>query len=75
MSFGGLLGMGSSHYPLPWSALDYDTRKRGYVVDLDKHRLSGAPSHRPNEDAFAQPGYGRRVTDYWSSTGSGRMGF
>jgi uncharacterized protein (TIGR02284 family) len=70
MSFGGLLGMGSSHYPLPWSALDYDTEKGGYVVDIDKERLSSAPSHRPDEDAFVNPGYSRSVTDYWSGANS-----
>ncbi len=24
MSFGGFLGLGHSHYPLPWNALKYD---------------------------------------------------
>ena len=34
MSFGGLFGMGHSHYPLPWQTLTYDTDKGGYVVSL-----------------------------------------
>ena len=75
MSFGGLLGMGSSHYPLPWSALDYHTEKGGYVVDVDKDRLSGAPSHRPNEDAFANPAYSRSVTDHWLREAAGSTVF
>ena len=25
MSFGGFLGLAHSHYPIPWSALKYDT--------------------------------------------------
>jgi len=25
MSFGGFLGLGHSHYPIPWAALKYDT--------------------------------------------------
>jgi PRC-barrel domain len=66
MSFGGLLGMNESYHPLPWNSLTYDTKLGGYVVDLDKDRLSRAPSHRAGEDAFADPGYGRRVNDYWS---------
>ena len=69
MSFGGLLGVGSSHYPLPWDSLDYDTEKGGYVVDLDKDRLSGAPSHNAGENGFSNPNYGRRVTEYWSVAG------
>jgi hypothetical protein len=75
LTFGGLLGMGGSHYPLPWSTLDYDPEKGGYVVDLDKDQLSRAPSHGATEDGFAQPGYGRRVSDFWLVTGSRPGGF
>ena len=68
MSFGGLLGMGESYHPLPWNALTYDTNQGGYVVDLDKDRLSNAPSYRSGEDPFSSdPTYGRRVRDYWGS--------
>ena len=68
MSFGGFLGMGESYHPLPWNALTYDTSKGGYVVDLDKDRLSNAPSYRSGEDPFSSdPTYGRRVRDYWGS--------
>jgi hypothetical protein len=67
MSFGGFLGIGGSYHPLPWEALTYDTNLGGYVVDLDKDRLSKAPSHSAGEDAFSDPAYGRRVKDYWSS--------
>ena len=45
MSFGGFLGIGDSYHPLPWKALTYDTSQGGYVVDLDKDRLQGAPSY------------------------------
>ena len=70
MSFGGFLGIGESYHPLPWNALTYDTDLGGYVVDLDKDRLSKAPSHTAGEDPFADPAYGRRVRDYWSSGGA-----
>jgi hypothetical protein len=36
MSFGGFLGIGEKYHPLPWSALNYDEGKGGYVVNLDK---------------------------------------
>ena len=45
MSFGGFLGIGDSYHPLPWKVLTYDTRMGGYVVDLDRDRLEGAPSY------------------------------
>lgn len=43
LSFGGLLGMGEKHQPLPWSALTYDTAKGGYVVDVTAELLRLAP--------------------------------
>jgi len=49
MSFGGFLGMGESYHPLPWKILEYDTRMGGYVVDLDKDRLTGAPAYSSSE--------------------------
>ena len=51
MSFGGFLGMGDSYHPLPWHVLTYDTGQGGYVVDLDRSRLGGAPTLRHGRDA------------------------
>jgi sporulation protein YlmC with PRC-barrel domain len=65
MSFGGFLGMGESYHPLPWKVLDYDTKVGGYVVDLDKSRLQGAPSYRRDEDPWTNPKYGRDVYGYY----------
>ena len=45
MSFGGFLGIGENHHPLPWSILTYDTTKGGYVVDLTRERLQSTPSY------------------------------
>ena len=70
LSFGGFLGVGEGHHPLPWNALTYDTSLGGYVVDLDKDQLSKAPSHRAGEDPFLDPAYERRIRDYWESIGS-----
>ena len=56
MSFGGFLGMGERYHPLPWSLLKYDPEKGGYVVNLDRRQLEGAPSYPPGMD----PGWGNR---------------
>jgi sporulation protein YlmC with PRC-barrel domain len=45
VAFGGFLGIGDRHYPLPWQTLKYDTNMGGFVVDLDKQTLEGAPSY------------------------------
>lgn len=65
LSFGGFLGLGENHHPLPWGALTYSVDLGGYVVDIDPRALEGAPSHGPGEDAFSDPGYGNRVEDFW----------
>lgn len=66
MSFGGFLGMGEEYHPLPWSKLDYEESQGGYVVDLDKARLEGAP-HYGNDKSpdWNDRDYGRRVDDYY----------
>ena len=50
MSFGGFLGIGESYHPLPWRILTYDTALGGYVVDLDRRRLEGAPTYTPAKE-------------------------
>ena len=45
LGFGGILGMGEKYYPVPWSLLDYDENKGGYVVPLSKDRLESAPAY------------------------------
>ena len=65
MSFGGFLGIGDSYHPLPWKSLTYDTDKGGYVVDLDRSRLEGAPSYKANEDPWSEGNYGRSIYDYY----------
>jgi len=65
MSFGGFLGIGERYHPLPWGVLTYDTRQGGYVVDLTREQLEGAPSYGQDERPWDTPGYGRTVYDYY----------
>jgi sporulation protein YlmC with PRC-barrel domain len=69
MSFGGFLGMGEKQHPLPWSTLNYDTGLEGYVVNLDKDMLEGAPSYDRGSDIDWTPEYGQRVNKYWKVEG------
>jgi len=43
MSFGGFLGLGHEHYPLPWAALAYDEAKGGYVTGITEEQVKNAP--------------------------------
>ena len=44
MGFGGFLGLGEEHYPVPWGKLSYDTRLGGYVTDITAKQLEGVPA-------------------------------
>jgi PRC-barrel domain len=50
LSFGGFLGIGDDHYPLPWQTLKYNTSLGGYKVNLTNDQLNGAPKYGPRED-------------------------
>ena len=67
MSFGGFLGIGEKYHPLPWTVLDYDTSKGGYVVDLDKTTLEGAPQYGDTSDPHNWPDrtWRNRVDEYY----------
>lgn len=41
---GGFLGMGEKFHPVPWSMLDYDKDKGGYVVPVSNDVLKNAPT-------------------------------
>lgn len=61
MAFGGFLGLGENHHPLPWRALTYDPGLGGYVVDIDKTTLAAAPPQDAAAEPFVDPSFGRNV--------------
>jgi hypothetical protein len=48
LQFGGFLGIGSDYYPIPFARLNYDPARGGYVTDLTREQLEGAPRHDDN---------------------------
>jgi len=68
LSFGGFLGVGHKHYPLPWSTLKYDTSRGGYVINMDKEKLENAPSIDRDTDFTWTPEYGRGIDRYYGTT-------
>ena len=68
MSFGGFLGMGDRYHPLPWHVLTYDTSQGGYVVDLDRSRLEGAPTYATSDTPnWSDRSWGQQVHDYYGA--------
>lgn len=67
LSFGGILGLGDKAYPLPWEVLTYDTGEGGYVVDMDKDRLSGAPNYDPSNEPDYDDAYRMNIRNYYGA--------
>ena len=66
MSSGGFLGLGESHHPLPWGILNYNPEEGGYVVDLDRSRLQGAPYYTgASEPNWSDRSWGQKVHDHY----------
>jgi hypothetical protein len=66
LSFGGFLGIGDDHYPLPWQSLKYDTNLGGYRTGITESQLKGAPKYS-NDNAWNwnDPARARAVNDYY----------
>ena len=69
MSSGGILGMGSDYFALPWNALTYNTNIGGYQLDIDSNKLEGAPA--ASEDNLVHDledqTFGVKVHDYYGT--------
>jgi hypothetical protein len=66
MSFGGFLGMGHEHYPVPWALLDYEKKQEGFVVNISDDQLKNAPKFDPGDEwDWADSKRGESVYDYY----------
>jgi hypothetical protein len=66
LSFGGFLGIGDDHYPLPWQSLKYDKAVEGYRTGVTKNQLEGAPKYgNDNSWNWGDPARTRAVNDYY----------
>ncbi len=66
MSFGGFLGMGEDYYPLPWSALTYNSTLGGYEVNVTEQQLKHAPKYSEEEAwGWADPPRKEKVSHYY----------
>lgn len=65
LSFGGFLGLGEDYYPLPWKMLEYDPDKRGYIVDISRDALEGAPGFSPGTEPVFDRAYGQGIYTYY----------
>ena len=72
IGFGGFLGIGEKYHAIPWSVLDYEKARGGYVVPFSKEQLEAAPAYSINDLAGADGKTARdasfeyyKVEPYW----------
>lgn len=66
LSFGGFLGIGDDHYPLPWQSLKYDTDLGGYRTGVTQQQLQSAPKYGEAGDwNWADTARARSINDYY----------
>jgi hypothetical protein len=64
MSFGGFMGLGHSHYPLPWTALKYNTRLEGYETSVNAAQLKDAPAF--SDDSWSDRNWEQQVHTHYN---------
>jgi sporulation protein YlmC with PRC-barrel domain len=66
LSFGGILGIGSKLFAVPWSALQVDEDKKCFVLDVDKKTLESAPGFdKDNWPDMTDTTWGTEVYAYY----------
>ena len=65
ISFGGFLGLGHSHYPVPWAALKYDPKLGGYITGITEEKLKDAPAF--SDDAWSDRNWEAQVHKHYNA--------
>jgi hypothetical protein len=65
LAFGGVLGIGAKHHPLPWSVLTYDPDLQGFVVELERRLLEDSPSFDDNQLSARDAGWAPAVLGHF----------
>ena len=65
LSFGGLFGLGSDYYPLPWDRLTYDEDLGGYQIDLVKEDLEEAPRYSAEQEPAYNRAYSEQIDTFY----------
>lgn len=73
LAFGGVVGIGSKLFAVPWSSLRVDEDRKCFILDVDKQTLESAPGFDRNAwPDFSDETVGSEIfrhygaTPYWS---------
>jgi sporulation protein YlmC with PRC-barrel domain len=65
ISFGGFMGLGHSHYPVPWGALKYDTSLSGFRTNISEKQLKDAPEF--SDDSWGDRDWEARTHKHYAA--------
>jgi len=69
LSFGGVLGMGSKLFAVPWRAMQLDPENHRFILDVDKDQLKNAPGFdKDHWPSMADQRWANEIHDYYGST-------
>lgn len=69
LSFGGILGIGSKLFAVPWYRLKLDAEKKYFVLNVDKDRLKNAPGFDKNHwPDMADKSWENQMHSYYAAT-------
>lgn len=68
LSFGGILGLGSKLFAVPWRALRVDTDNECFILDVVKERLENAPGFDKDDwPNMANSAWATQINTYYGS--------
>lgn len=68
LSFGGLMGMGTKLFAVPWQALQLDTTNKRFILDVPKDKLEQAPGFdKDNWPDLASPEFGSQIHSFYNT--------
>ena len=62
----GFLGLAHSHYPVPWSALKYDTGLGGFRTGITEEQLRDAPEF--SDDSWTDRNWETRTHQHYGAS-------
>ena len=72
MSFGGFMGLNHSHYPIPWSALQFNTSLNGFRTNISEEMLKDAPQF--SDDSWQDRNWEMKWHKYYRASNYWEMG-
>jgi len=69
LPFGGILGMGSKLFAVPWHALQLDPENHRFILDVSKERLQNAPGFdKDHWPSMADQRWANEIHEYYGSS-------